>query len=235
MDKLSYLDVVRVARSMTSVPGVIVTRPEFMSRIGGESEEAMAAVADIEHADKLKLCSIKKVVHIAETYSRKCITTIGVTSDNLGNALYGYIDKYPYSFNICFKKIKTCYDRLFNLKEVMHIPLGDTFDDAKDAEHASATTEAEFIAMMALEMRDVVRGAETIDEKTLHHEQAAYLAALAVAFPWELRDQREKMNDRNRYSDYQFALAFMMPMVVAQTVKEDHYWAMFCAANERII
>ncbi len=197
-------EVIRNAREVTSLPGVLIERVELIRSLGDRLDINAEQVIDnlcCQFPEGFKVVSVLPTV--LDVVAKKIGKPVVIREMDVGETdiqVYGYIENSEKDAVIRVRPgMNTCWKRFTVLKELMHL-YSNTCDD-------SIGESASLIAMAARRSRDVVAK----DNSILCHEEAAFYMALEILIPWcDGRKQLLRLRDLGA-THYQIAKVFMLP------------------------
>lgn len=213
---MTIRDVIKIARTLTDVDGVIVERDSILSAFGrdlDQQEEAYITNQPIfQDLLPFRLTSVDKCIYSATCakLSMKSVDIVQVLPEvQSRGALYGYIDYKKQSPTIVIKaNLRPCWKRFIIAKELLHL-YSETAEDAD-------LTEASVLVKAAMDSRTLL-----VNEATeLDDETATFYLAIEVMVPWCLRSQFTHMSSRNA-TTMQIAKAFMVPECIISHMLSD--------------
>ena len=197
-------EVIRNAREVTALPGVLIGRQELVQSFGDRMDADAEQVLSDLHPQFPEGFTVASVLpKILDVVTNKIGKTVSIREMDVGDTdipVYGYVENGENESVIRVRPgMNTCWKRFTVLKELMHL-YSNTCDD-------SAGESASLIAMTARRSRDVVAK----DNSVLGHEEAAFYMALEILIPWDRRrEQLHKLRELGA-THYQIAKVFMLP------------------------
>ena len=212
---MKIIDVIKLAKELTSQPGAIVPRSELVKQIPDIDAQEEQVLNDFNG-----MKSSLRVVSVNDAIFRPTLEKCGLsdvifgplTKDlNLRNAYYGSLDTFENPPVIYYhKELRPCWRRFTIAKELLHLYSGTATD--------KTAVDANDLILSAQESRRLV-----VNEATeLDDEIVAFYLAIEVLMPWELRDQFNRMRECGATS-LQIAKAFMVPQnIVTHFISESY-------------
>ena len=208
-------EVIRNAREVISLPGVVVARHGLAESLGNRLDsEAEQVLASLLPKFPEGFRSVSVLPTLLDVVAKKIGKTIFVREMDVREAdvsLYGYVENFSAEAVIKIKPgMNTCWKRFTVLKELMHL-YSNTCNDSAEGDKAS------LIVMAARRSRDVIARDNTI----LGNEEAAFYMALEVLIPWENgREQLIRLRELGA-TQYQIAKVYMLPTPMISHFLED--------------
>lgn len=222
-------EVIRNAREVISLPGVVVARHGLAESLGDRLDfEAEQVLANLLPKFSEGFRAVSVLPTLLDIIAQKIGKNLSVREMDVREAdvpLYGYVENFDTEAIIKIRPgMNTCWKRFTVLKELMHL-YSNTCNDSAEGDKAS------LIVMAARRSRNVIARDNTI----LGNEEAAFYMALEVLIPWEKsREQLIRLRELGA-TQYQIAKVYMLPTpMVSHFLEDDEEKAPYIELSRRL-
>lgn len=178
-------EVVKKAREVSDLPGVVVPRSVAVKNFGRRVDIPSERVLENVRGFDLRLCAVSPIKKAVEDKTGMKIQIIDIDV-GMSVPVYGYVECHERKAVVKIRAgLNLCWTRFTVVKELMHI-YSNTFMD-------SASKQTTLLLKDAQDSRRVfVRS----DNAELDEETSAFYMALEVLIPWKLRRQLYGLRDQ---------------------------------------
>ena len=212
---MRILDVVKLAKELTDLPGATMLRSELVERMPEIDPQEERVLDEFKNFNPpLRAVPVNEA--ILKPTLEKCglpeVAFGALTKDlPLRDAYYGNLDSFENPPVVYYHDhLRPCWKRFTIAKELLHLYSGTAVD--------SMPIDANDLILSAQESRILIPNEAT----ELDDEIAAYYLTIEVMMPWCLREQFNRLRESGATS-LQIAKAFMVPQNIVTHFISDSF------------